>query len=79
MFWPRPLFKVTVCDLEAVASQIYTQVSIRKLKEIHTATHPGRLRQLRCGTQEAVQTPVGSEPTAQDVLAALAAEAFEDD
>ncbi len=25
-------------------TQIYTQVSIRKLKEIHTATHPARLR-----------------------------------
>jgi integrase/recombinase XerD len=23
-------------------TQIYTQVSIRKLKEIHTATHPAR-------------------------------------
>lgn len=25
-------------------TQIYTQVSIRKLKEIHTATHPAKLR-----------------------------------
>jgi len=24
-------------------TQIYTQVSIRKLKEIHSATHPARL------------------------------------
>jgi integrase/recombinase XerD len=24
-------------------TQIYTQVSIRKLKQIHTATHPARL------------------------------------
>ncbi|MBY0574406.1 MAG: tyrosine-type recombinase/integrase, partial [Undibacterium sp.] len=24
-------------------TQIYTQVSIRKLKDIHTATHPGRV------------------------------------
>jgi integrase/recombinase XerD len=25
------------------STQIYTHVSIRKLKEIHTATHPARL------------------------------------
>lgn len=25
-------------------TQVYTQVSIRKLKEIHTATHPARLK-----------------------------------
>jgi len=25
------------------STQIYTQVSIKKLKEIHTATHPARL------------------------------------
>ena len=29
---------------ELSTTQIYTQVSIRKLKEIHTATHPGKLR-----------------------------------
>jgi integrase/recombinase XerD len=28
-------------------TQVYTQVSIRKLKEIHTATHPARLRHSR--------------------------------
>jgi integrase/recombinase XerD len=27
---------------ELSTTQIYTQVSIRKLKDIHTATHPGR-------------------------------------
>ncbi len=30
---------------ELSTTQIYTQVSIRKLKQIHTATHPGRLRE----------------------------------
>jgi integrase/recombinase XerD len=29
---------------ELSTTQIYTQVSIRKLKEIHTATHPAKLR-----------------------------------
>jgi integrase/recombinase XerD len=28
---------------ELSTTQIYTQVSIRKLKEIHTATHPARM------------------------------------
>lgn len=28
---------------ELSTTQIYTQVSIRKLKEIHAATHPARL------------------------------------
>lgn len=60
---------------ELSTTQIYTQVSIRKLKEIHTATHPGRLRR---GAQERAPVPVGVEPTAQDVLDALAAEADED-
>jgi integrase/recombinase XerD len=27
---------------ELSTTQIYTQVSIRKLKDIHTATHPGK-------------------------------------
>jgi integrase/recombinase XerD len=30
-------------------TQIYTQVSIRKLKDIHTATHPGRVIAGRSG------------------------------
>ncbi len=29
---------------ELSTTQIYTQVSIRKLKEIHTATHPARMK-----------------------------------
>lgn len=29
---------------ELSTTQIYTQVSIRKLKEIHTATHPTRMK-----------------------------------
>lgn len=59
---------------ELSTTQIYTQVSIRKLKEIHTATHPGKVRIARA-TEAAEQ----SEPTAHDVLAALAAEAAEED
>jgi len=61
---------------ELSTTQIYTQVSIRKLKEIHTATHPGKVRTARL---PAAQTPAESEPSAQDVLATLAAEAAEED
>jgi integrase/recombinase XerD len=70
---------------ELSTTQIYTQVSIRKLKEIHTATHPGKLRD-KCLPREpppveeppshSPSTPV---PTAEDVLAILAAEAREEE
>lgn len=49
------------------AAEIYTQVSIRKLKEIHTATHPAKLRP---------DSPHGDEEGKEDALfLALAAEA----
>ena len=32
---------------ELSTTQIYTQVSIRKLKEIHSATHPAKVRSAR--------------------------------
>jgi len=50
--------------------QIYTQVSIRMLKQIHSATHPGR-----------PITPRHHDDTgeAHALLAALDAEADEDD
>jgi integrase/recombinase XerD len=50
-------------------------VSIRKLKEIHTATHPGKVRTASKPAQEAAE----AEPTAEDVLAALDAEAAEEE
>jgi integrase/recombinase XerD len=56
------------------STQLYTQVSIRKLKEIHTATHPAaRLERQHQGQDE-------SEPDVDpaDVLAALDEEADED-
>jgi integrase/recombinase XerD len=66
---------------ELSTTQIYTQVSIRKLKEIHTATHPGKLRTARM-RDHAAETAIDcatQEPTAKDVLAALAAEALDED
>jgi len=53
------------------STQIYTQVSIRQLKAIHTATHPGKL-------PEAVRKLLETEPTAEDVLAQLDREAEEE-
>lgn len=54
-------------------TQIYTQVSIRQLKAIHTATHPGKL-------PEAVQRRLEAvlEPTAEDLMAQLDLEAVEE-
>ncbi|MBI5688532.1 MAG: site-specific tyrosine recombinase XerC [Verrucomicrobia bacterium] len=55
-------------------TQIYAQVSIRMLKEVHTRTHPARL------TAEAPTTAAVIDAEADDELAAeLAAEAAEDE
>jgi integrase/recombinase XerD len=64
---------------ELSTTQIYTQVSIRKLKEIHSATHPAKVRSAR--VQEAsggVDESPTPAPTINDILAALAAEADDD-
>jgi integrase/recombinase XerD len=53
-------------------TEIYTQVSIRKLKEIHTATHPAKLA--RTKTAEA-----DTWPDAVALFTALAAEADDDE
>ena len=52
-------------------TQIYTQVSIRQLKEIHTATHPARMERVR-----KVERP--EDPDEAALLASLAAEEQED-
>ncbi len=65
---------------ELSTTQIYTQVSIRKLKEIHTATHPGKPRQARHGEPtDAPPAEEASVPTAETLLATLAAEAREEE
>jgi integrase/recombinase XerD len=53
-------------------TEIYTQVSIRLLKSVHAATHPGRM-------PEAGRHALGPEPTAEDLLAALEQEADEEE
>jgi len=60
--------------VELSTTEIYTQVSIQKLKAIHTATHPGRIA--RAG-QHALATEI--EATEEDLLEALALEAAEED
>jgi integrase/recombinase XerD len=59
------------------STQIYTNVSILKLKEIHAATHPARLerRQDASATLGMVDHRQGAQHTASALLAALVAEA----
>jgi integrase/recombinase XerD len=56
------------------STQIYTHMSIRHLKSVHTATHPGRPAQAGLHALEE-----GLEPTAEDVLSQLDLEAEEED
>ena len=43
------------------STQIYTHVSIRKLKEIHTATHPGARLSRRASVVPALAAQEGAE------------------
>jgi integrase/recombinase XerD len=66
---------------ELSTTQIYTQVSIRKLKEIHSATHPAKVRSARVQADRTVDESaalVTPAPTVNDILAVLAAEADEE-
>jgi integrase/recombinase XerD len=53
-------------------TQIYTQVSIRQLKEIHSATHPGAKLEKRSRQDE--EAEADTEAARDDLLSALAAE-----
>ena len=55
-------------------TQVYTRVSIRKLKEIHTATHPGA-----SGGAKAISNAVHAELARGDEVDALAAALVADD
>ena len=65
---------------ELSTTQIYTQVSIRKLKEIHSATHPAKVRSARVKAASADESTIvaAPAPTVDDILALLAAEADEE-
>ncbi len=54
-------------------TEMYTQVSIKKLKEIHTLTHPAK-----AGRRSRAALDDEPSPTAADLLRTLAAEALED-
>jgi len=63
-------------------TQIYTHVSIKRLKEVHDATHPGaRLRGRAAGDVSRMRTEVAAEPSpsAEELLLTLAAEAADED
>jgi integrase/recombinase XerD len=55
------------------STQIYTQVSIRMLKQIHASTHPAQL------TPHQVAKELGDDPERAELLAALAAESEEEE
>ena len=57
-------------------TQIYTQVSIRQLKQIHTATHPSAKLE---GRRARATLDDDAVPTADELLSSLAAEASEDE
>jgi integrase/recombinase XerD len=58
-------------------TQIYTQVSIRQLKAIHSATHPGAKLEKKDRQDEAVES-LDKDDLAEELLSALAAEAEEE-
>ena len=60
---------------ELSTTQIYTQVSIRKLKDIHTAIHPGR--PIVAGEQQGEHA--GSDSERVTLLASLDEEAQEEE
>jgi integrase/recombinase XerD len=68
---------------ELGTTQIYTQVSIRKLKEIHSATHPGaRLSRPRPAESDHLalaESQAEEEAIRADLLSSLDAEAAEED
>jgi integrase/recombinase XerD len=59
-------------------TQIYTQVSIRKLKEIHTATHPARLKRDRTAVSS-LEDDADREVDKAQLLLSLAAEDDEEE
>ena len=56
---------------EITTTQVYTQVAIRKLKEIHAATHPARLG--RAGGVQDASDHINPEPDTENAAAALLA------
>jgi hypothetical protein len=55
---------------ELSTTQIYTQVSIRKLKEIHSLTHPARLEKAQSPSPQTPDTTPGTSPDTSPAPAA---------
>ena len=69
---------------ELSTTEIYTQVSIRALKEVHARTHPAKLERSAAGPAAPAAAPAlpaaaSAAPSAAAVLAVLDAEADEED
>jgi integrase/recombinase XerD len=64
--------------VELSTTQIYTQVSIRKLKEIHTATHPGAKLDIPAGKRARRPEPADEVVSESELLDALEDEAAEE-
>jgi integrase/recombinase XerD len=66
---------------ELSTTQIYTQVSIRKLKEIHTATHPGAKLERGAASVSSIDDAAADAlpATRESLLSSLAAEAAEEE
>ena len=60
-------------------TEIYTHVAIHKLKEVHTLTHPAKLRAGRSGGGETEGQEVNEESTLDTLIEALEREQIEDD
>jgi integrase/recombinase XerD len=62
-------------------TQIYTQVSIRTLQQVHTATHPSATLERHAAPEtlpKIVPEIQPGDPTTEDLFAALDAEAAEE-
>jgi integrase/recombinase XerD len=60
-------------------TQIYTQVSIKKLKEVHTLTHPAKAKRTKhVNWDDDPQDEIDNEPTEEDLMTVLALEADEE-
>jgi integrase/recombinase XerD len=60
-------------------TQIYTHVSVRMLKQIHSATHPGARLNNEKPVPVPQEEPWPGDPTKEDLLATLAAEAAQEE
>ncbi|MBI4639260.1 MAG: tyrosine-type recombinase/integrase, partial [Candidatus Tectomicrobia bacterium] len=61
------------------STQIYTQVSISKLKEVHTATHPARVERKAKGLKPASSDSPEKSPPSEELFSSLAAEVAEEE